>query len=283
LKSVKKIAYLFLLFILLNAGLAEAETEETYEMSGTHETAEITETPENAAPFRIGTGFGYSFAGYREETDLPLNRYINFFSFVLDGNFEKGNYIYSFNSLFLIGKNMSISINTTDDYFTYYQKESNCIRASIENALDYHLWGADSSSSFPGYLGGALRCDVYFIHLPQTFYYSLTAIVSLNVHVSQKWIINEKNTLVFSASLPVFGYGVRPPYYGLLYTPLDLAMDFVSLHNYWAVFCDVKYQYKINNLLCFYTNLGFELSHITFPQPRKDASIRVNAGISFNF
>ena len=280
-KNIKKTAYLFFLLILFNAGLAAAETEVSIENEKIPGITNVQEKAEKNSPFRIGTGFGYSFSGYREETDLPLNRYVNSFAFILDANIEKRKLVYSFNSSFLFGKNIPIEItNKRENYFTYYQKDSNFIKASIENALDYRLWGDDV---LPGYLGGALRCDVYFTHLPQTFYYNLTAIVSLNIHASQRWIINEKNSLIFSASIPFFGYGIRPPYYGLLYTPLDLAMDFVSLNNYWALFCDLKYQYKINSLICFYSNLGVELSHISFPQPRKDALVRINAGVSFIF
>ncbi|MCL2197090.1 MAG: hypothetical protein FWB77_05690 [Treponema sp.] len=267
-RNTKIFLYLLILFIIFNAELSADETAET------------AEAVENTAPFRIGTGAGYSFAGYREETDLPLNRYVNSFVFIIDGNIEKDKFIYSFNTSFLFGKTNAIEINANENYFTYYQKESNFIRASLENALDYRLWG---NNKFPGYLGGALRCDVYFINLPETFYYNLTAAISLNAHITQKWHINEKNTLIFSASFPIFGYAVRPPYYGLLYSPMDLEKDFISLHNYWALFCDVKYQYKINSLLCFYSNLGIELSHINFPQPRKDALIRLSAGVSFIF
>ena len=260
-KKAKKITYLFFLIILFNAGLSAAETEKE-------------------TPFRIGTGLGYSFTGYREETDLPLNRTAHSFAFLIDANIEKGNLLYSFNFNFLYGKNDAIKIKTNEDYFTYYQKESDFYRVSFENALDCRLWG---SPAFPGYLGGALRGDVYLIYLPETFYYCLTAVLSLNAHVTQKLLIDKKNTIVFSASIPIFGYAARPPYYGLLYSPLDLDANFVSLHNYWALFFDVKYLLKINSLISFYSNLGAELSHINFPQPRKDASIRLNAGISFTF
>jgi hypothetical protein len=56
-----------------------------------------------------------------------------------------------------------------------------------------------------------------------------------------------------------------------------------SIHNYRAVFGDLKYNQQINGLLSFYLGLGFELSHITFPQSRKDASFCLNAGIAFSF
>jgi len=84
-------------------------------------------------------------------------------------------------------------------------------------------------------------------------------------------------------SIPFFGYAFRPPYYGLLYAPLDLEEGITSFHNYRAVFGDLKYYFKSNELLSLYFGLGFELSHITFPQPRKDALFCINAGIIFSF
>jgi len=223
---------------------------------------------------------GGSFTGYREETEAPINRYLNALAYIIDGNIEKGNFFYSFNFGLMAGKNQAIEINSEEDFFTYFQREASFFRLYLENALDYRLWG---NRTFPGYLGGSLRADFYFIHLAQTIYYNITGLVSLNVHATQKWIVNAKNTFVFSAGFPVFGYAVRPPYYGLLYSPFDVERRVTSLHNYLAVFGDLKYNHKINELLSLYSGLGFEISRIAFPQPRTDAGFRLNVGIAFTF
>jgi hypothetical protein len=252
----------FVFFILINAVQAAAQS------------------PEAEKPFKIGTGLGYSFIGYRDETDLPLNRYVNTLNFNINGNIKKNNFYYSFNFGFLSGENQPLEIGNNDPYFSYYQRESSFLRSYLENALDYRLWG---NSVFPGYLGGAIRGDVYYSVLLQSNYYSLTALVSLGVHVTQKWIISDGKEFIFSASLPVFGYAFRPPYYGLLYSPFDMEQKITSLHNYRAVFGDLKYHNQINGLFAFYFGLGFELSLVTFPQPRKDALFCLNAGIAFSF
>jgi hypothetical protein len=264
--QLKKLRLAFVFFILVNIGQIAAQ-------------AQAQELPVEK-PFKIGTGAGYSFIGYRDETDLPLNRYINAFNFNINGNIEKNNFFYSFNLSFLSGENKAVEIKKDDDFFTYYQRESIFLRLCLENALDYRLWG---NHVFPGYLGGTIRGDIYYSILQQSNYYSLTAVCSLDIHVTQKWIINTENKFIFSASFPVFGYAFRPPYFGLLYSPLDLEQRIISLHNYRAVFGDLKYHHQINGLFSFYLGLGFEFSHITFPQPRKDALFRVNAGITFSF
>jgi hypothetical protein len=160
-------------------------------------------------------------------------------------------------------------------------------RAYLEYALDYTLWG---NQTLPGYLGGAFRADAYlqFAHYP-----SITGTFSLNLHATQKWIIDRENTLQISLSVPFIGYTVRPAYAGadealIKYSaedPIKLITlgHFTSLHNYWALFGDLKYSHKINSFLNVYTGLGFELSHIDVPKPRKDASLRLSTGIAFIF
>jgi hypothetical protein len=260
--QLRKTIPVFVFFILIHAGQIVAQSPETEDL------------------FRIGAGLGYSFAGYREETDLPLNRYMNALNFNINGNTNRNNFYYSFNFGFLTGENKPLEINSNDDLYTYYQRDSIFLRSYLEEALDYRLWG---NHTFPGYLGGAFRVDVYYSVLQQTIYYSLTILCSISVHVTQKWIISEGKEFVFSASLPVFGDAFRPAYFGLLYDPFDMEEEITSLHNYRAIFGDLKYYHQLNELFSLYFGLGFELSHITFPQPRKDALFCINAGITFSF
>jgi hypothetical protein len=240
----------------------------------------MAETPENTKSSRVGVSLGFSFAGYREETDLPLNRYLNTLTYLLDANIEKGKLLHSFNVGFFTGKVRESEVGPEDDFFSIYRKESTFSRVYLEYALDYRLWG---NQTLPGYLGGAIRGDVYYNSLEQTLYYSFTGIAALNVHITQKWIINEKNDLTFSASFPLFGYARRPPYFGFSHDLVAYEDSIASVHNYWAVFGDLRYRYSFNSLISLCTGLGFELSCINFPQPRKDALFRLNAGIDFSF
>jgi hypothetical protein len=239
----------------------------------------MAESPENTRPLRIGPGLGFAFAGYREETNLPLNRYINTLTYAIDAHVEKGNFFHSFNLGFFTGKVKSTEVSSVDDFFTIYQKEVTFTRAYLQYALDYRLWG---NKTFPGYLGGALRGDIYYNYLVQTVYFSFTGVVALNVHATQKWIINEKNTLVFSAGLPLVGWARRPPYFGFGHDLTAYEDKITSLHNYWAGFGDLKYHYTVNSLISLSSGLGFELSYIKFPQPRRDALFRIGVGIAFN-
>jgi hypothetical protein len=244
---------------------------------------------DNLKPYLLGAGIGCSFTGYREETDAPLNRELDIITFTVNGNAEKGSFFHSFNIGFFRGKNVAIEAypldigelepEFMDHFFEYYRSEDTYSRLYLEYALDYRLWG---TNKFPGYLGGALRVDSYIIEKLDNFQYmNLTIIGSLGLHASQKWIINEENVFVLSADFPLFGYALRPPYFGAFTWPL--VTNTVSLHNYWAIFGDLKYIHKINSLLSIYSDIGFELSLVNFPKPRRDAILRLIAGIAFAF
>ena len=252
---------------------------------------------ETAKPFRVGASVGYSFTGYSEETYSPVNRYLNTITFILDGNIEKGNFFHSFNIGFLMGdskisaEEVIIRQNydpTTGEAFNYRDDPQYlAIRGYLEYALDYRLWGNDT---FPGYLGGAFRGDTY---LQFANYPSITGLVSLNVHASQKWVIDSKNVFTFSLGIPFFGYAVRPPYAGADAALIKYAAEqpmkiitmgeVISFHNYYAIFGDLKFQHAFTTLLSLYSGLGFELSRINFPRPRTDAILRLNSGIAFTF
>jgi hypothetical protein len=169
-------------------------------------------------PYRIGASLGYSFTGYREETYSAVNRYLNTLTFILDGNIKKDKFLHSFNLGFFMGDSQiaaeeifvdhEINHQTGEAFYTDILPTYLGIRGYLEYALDYRLWGDDT---FPGYLGGAFRADTY---LQFANYPSITGLVSLGLHATQKWIINGENTLALSLGFPVFGYAVRPPYAG---------------------------------------------------------------------
>jgi hypothetical protein len=241
-------------------------------------------------PFRIGAGLGCSFTGYRDEVESPINRYLNALTYIIDGNIEKGDFFHSFNINFFTG-----NPRMKAPYKGYSHKEYVSYRGIVEYALDYRLWG---NQIFPGYLGGAFRTLFYYTGddsndvLGRAFPTGVI-LFSLDLHASQKWIIDKKNTLVFSIGYPIFGYAIRPAYAGFDELWLDYLYEnqlkiitlgkITSFHNYWAVLGDLKYQHQFNSWFSVYSCLGFELSRINFPRPRKDALFRLNGGVAFTF
>jgi len=172
------------------------------------------------------------------------------------------------------------------------------LRAAIEYALDYRLWYLGGNQAFPGWLGGTFRTDFYlFFNDNAVFIYPrLSMLFSLGAHVTQKWIINPKNSLSLSLGIPLLIYAIRSPYSGIddrliaivaegaLWKILGMG-SFASVHNYWAIFSDLKYHFKLIPLLSLYAGLGLEFSHINIPKGRGrgDAATRLNAGLAFTF
>ncbi|MCL2879162.1 MAG: hypothetical protein FWF29_02850 [Treponema sp.] len=248
-------------------------------------------------PCQIGGGLGCSFAGYREDTYTPINRRLNTVSFFLNGNVVKEKLLHSFDAGFFMGYSQASSdaailmqdydpqTGAVNDVAFYPRYRT--VRGYLEYALDHRFWG---NNAFPGFLGGAFRADAY---LQFANYPSITGLVSLDLHATQKWIINSESAVTFAAGFPIFGFAVRPPYAGADQALIKYAASqplkiltlgrVISLHNYWAVFGDIKYQHSINSFVAMYSGLGFELSRINFPKPRLDAILRINGGVAFTF
>jgi len=244
---------------------------------------------EDIKPFRIGAGLGVSFGGYREETDSAINRYYTNLSLMLDANMEFGKFLHTFNLGFNTGEDR-VAKKFEDKYDYWWKYRS--YRGYFEYALDYRLWNLSGNGSLPGFLGGAFRTDFYLTETIEIAKYF--AILSLGVHTTQRWIINPKHSLSFSATVPVLGYALRSPYSGTdavidIYfiegAPLKILTDgyFASLHNYWALFTDLKYHFQFNPLFSLNAGLDFELSRINIPAPRIDAVTRLKAGVAFTF
>jgi len=272
-------AFIAMALILLNTWMATAQSLED-------------------RPFRIGASLGYSFTGYREETYSLVNRYLNALTFILDGNIKRGDFLHSFNIGFFMGNaemaggeravlQKDFCTQRGEPYYFAVLRQYLSIRGYIEYALARRLWGSDT---FPGYLGGAFRADTY---MQFAFYPSVTGLVSLNLHASQTWNINSENSLTFSVSLPVFGYALRPAFAGADHATIQYASEnpirlltlgrITGPHNHWAVFGGLRYHHQINPLVSLYSGLGFELSRINFPRPRRDAILRLSSGIAFTF
>ena len=240
-------------------------------------------------PVKIGFGIGPSFGGFREETDSEINRYYTNLTYLLYANMEFGHFLHSFNLSFNMGETTAAAKFENkyvyDWVYSFY-------RGTFDYALDYRLWNIMGNSSLPGYLGGIFRTDFSLItalEVPK-----ITALMSLGLHVTQKWLIDSKQSLTFSASIPLFTYAVRPPFPGadeILAKfvgegrPLMFLTTgrFASVHNYWALHGNLKYHFRLIEQLSLYAGLGFELSHINFTAPRRDAVTRLSGGLTFTF
>ena len=258
-----RILYVFLFLLILGSGQAAADS-------------------------RIGIGLGGAFTGFRDETEAPINRYLNALTYEITGNFIRGYFLHSFGICFYTG-----NAKMAAPFIGFTHKQYNSYRFFMSYSLGRRLWG---SETFPGYLGGAFRSGLYFTlpHDDLARFPTGFVLFSLDLHLTQKWNINARNLISFSAGFPVFGYAIRPPFAMTnnewekylsqeRYFRLITLGEFTSLHNFLAFYCDFTYHFRINTWLSLYSRLGFELSRFTFYRQRIDAITRLTAGVSFTF
>jgi hypothetical protein len=242
----------------------------------------------------IGLGLGGSFTGFREETDTHINRYLNALTYNINGSVETSSFLHSFFIDFYTGEaTVHRDYQEFHDDYAYW-----FLRGRLQYALDYSLWNIMGNESFPGYLGGAFRIDGSYFEDTSGYMDSpkVSAMFSIGVHATQKWLIDPRQTLTLSAMIPLFTYAVRPAFAGVdelwsLYAA-EAAWgkifglgSFASIHNYWAISSNLNYSYALSSLISLNSNLGLEFSHINVPKhrPRRDAALRLYAGIAFNF
>jgi len=276
------------------ASAEEPELQISSEQVLTNEESENKDsTQEKARHYRIGISGGVTFTGYTEGTDTQINRYLNAPTIILDVNIDKKNFLHHINFLFFMGQ--AHPARKVRDNFP--EEGYMSFRAAIEYALDYRLWYLGGNQAFPGWLGGTFRTDFY-LFIDNSVYIDprISLLFSLGAHVTQKWIINQRHSLNVSLGIPLLTYAIRSPYSGIddrliaivaedaLWKILGMG-SFASVHNYWAIFGDIKYHFKIIPLLSLYAGLGLEFSHINIPKGRgrRDAATRLNAGLAFTF
>ena len=253
------------------------------------------QTPDETSKYWAGLGMGASFTGYKDKVASPINRYTDALTYYIIGGIEKGNFLHSINMHFFIGDSVMSA-----PFIGYEQENFLSARGNIKYACDYRLWG---TSLFPGYLGAASRMIFHYTGVdtktavldeltPPTY----LGIISLDLHITQKWILNSKNSLILSAAYPIIGYSARPPFasYDELmgqylldnnFLRLISIGSFTSFHNYSALSGELKYQYDATPFISVFSCLAFELSYINLPKhrPRTDALVALNLGIVFNF
>ena len=276
------------------ASAEESELQISSDQVLTNEESEDKDsTQEKVRHYRIGISGGVTFAGYTEGTDTQINRYLNAPTIMLDANIDKKRFLHHINFLFFMGEAhpaRKVRDNFPEEGYLSF-------RAAIEYALDYRLWYLGGNQAFPGWLGGTFRTDFYlFLDNAARINPRISMLFSLGAHVTQKWIISPKHSLSLSLGIPLLTYAIRSPYSVLDDHLLAIVVEdalwkilgigsFAGVHNYWAIFSDFKYHFKIIPLLSLYAGLGLEFSHIDIPKGRgrRDAATRLNAGLAFTF
>ena len=96
---------------------------------------------------------------------------------------------------------------------------------------------------------------------------------------SGKIKFGNRSSFNYYSSIPLLGFGVRPPFAGAdaLFTkyaeeaPMKILTlgTFLSLHNYQALFANVEYLYQLNSCVVLKTGIDFEYSRIAVPYQKR--------------
>ena len=178
---------------------------------------------------------------------------------------------------------------TGEPYISEY--ESNLVMHRINFAYDMQYL-INKGAATPVYVGGSFQTNAY---LQFENYPSITGLISLGPSVSGINKFGNRNTINWYGTIPVFGYGIRPPFAGcdallMKYAeedPLKIITlgSFLSLHNYQAIFTNIEYFFDVNSWLQLSAGLDFEYSRIAVPEARPlyycTGNIKAGAQVSF--
>jgi hypothetical protein len=240
---------------------------------------------------KIGIGAGVSFTGYYDEIDSPIRKYSNALTCLIFGNFEKKNLLHSFNINFFWGDAKRIEPHTG-----YRHIPSSTIRLWMDYSLNFNLL---ETGFYKPYIGAAFRTLAHYtgpLAADNMELLNPTGVLlfSLDLNLSHKFTINNRNSVFVSTKIPFLGYAVRPPFAGLdglwikylhegTYMKFLTLGEFTSFNNYRAFLGDVKYHFKINNRFSVYCAMLFEHSSFNFYRPRKDLMFGLYSGVSILF
>ena len=190
--------------------------------------------------------------------------------------------------------------NTTVIYRTYdpvtgesYYDESDSRLAFHRIRLQYDLgYNVLENDKYTFYVGGNFACNAY---LQFENYPSITGLLSIGPITAFRYNFNERHSILTSASMPFLGYGVRPSYAGcdallMKYAEEDFIKiltlgNFLSLHNYQALYFDIDYKFKLAKYFSAGLGFGFEYSRIAVPKERPlyyvDGCLKATATINF--
>ena len=178
---------------------------------------------------------------------------------------------------------------TGESYYEGFQSNLAFHRIRLQYDAAYDVL---KNGKYDLYVGGNFACNAY---LQFENYPSITGIISIGPASVFNYKIDDRNSIMLSGSMPLLGYGVRPPFAGcdaqlMKYAEEDFLKiltlgKFLSLHNYQSL--NIGLDYKLKATKYFSTGLGFsfEYSRIAVPEERPlyylDGSLKTTASINF--
>ncbi len=242
----------------------------------------------------------FNFGCYKETTFSNISQSILSPRFQIDTKIYSGNFLYIITADYFFCKPDSAMTRTTVIYRNYDPLTGEPYYESFDSSLAFHRirlqydmgYKLLQNEKYSFYVGGNFACNAY---LQFENYPSITGLISIGPSAVYKYNFNERHSILISGSMPFFGYGVRPSFAGCDALLMKYAEEnffkiltlgnFLSLHNYQALYFDIDYKCKVAKYFSTGAGFGFEYSRIAVPQERPlyfvNGCLKATATINF--
>ena len=241
-----------------------------------------------------------NFGSYKETSFSNISQSVLAPRFQIDTKIYSGDFLHIITADYFFCRPDSAMTRTTVIYRNYdpitgepYYEASNSSLSFHRIRLQYDLgYNVLKNEKYTFYVGGNFACNAY---LQFENYPSITGLLSIGPSAAFKYNFNERHSISVTSSMPLIGFGVRPSYAGcdallMKYAEEDFLKilslgDFLSLHNYQALYFDIDYKFKLAKHYSAGLGFGFEYSRIAVPKERPlyyvDGCLKATATINF--
>ncbi len=236
---------------------------------------------EKPTSVELDLSINWTFGCYKEMTFSNISQSILAPRFQLGSGIYSGNFMHKITADYFFCKPQSAMTETSLVYKNYdpisgqsYYESFNSNLAFHRIRLQYDLdYKIRDNEKFDFYLGGNFSCNAFlqFEHYP-----SITGIITIGPSAAFIYKLNENNSFFAACSLPLIGYGIRPPYAGcdaqlMKYAEEDFLKiftlgKFLSLHNHQALLLELGYKLRASEK--FSLGLGFDFEYGRIAQPK---------------
>ena len=255
---------------------------------------------EKKTQVEISFSINWTFGCYKETTFANISQSILAPRFQLESKIFSGNLLHKITADYYFCRPDSAMTETAvvyknfdpisgETYYEAFQSNLAFHRIRLQYDAEYDVM---KNEKYDLYVGGNFSCNAY---LQFENYPSITGLISIGPSSAFNYKFNDRNSFMLTASMPLFGYGVRPPFAGcdaqlMKYAEEDFLKiltlgNFLSLHNYQSIL--LGFDYKLKATEHFSTNLGlsFEYTRIAVPKERPlyylHGSFKTMASINF--
>ena len=255
---------------------------------------------EKKTQVEISFSLNWTIGCYKETTFANISQKILAPRFQLDSKIYSGNMLHIITADYYFCRPNSAMTKTAVVYKNYDPVSGETYYEAFQSNLKFHrirlqydaAYDVLNKGKYDLYVGGNFSCNAY---LQFENYPSITGIVSIGPAAAFKYNLDERNSFMVTGSMPLLGYGVRPPYAGCDAQLMKYAEEnfmkiltmgnFLSIHNYQSI--NLGFDYKLKATKHFSTGLGvgFEYSRIAVPKERPlyylDGNLRTMISVNF--